>query len=40
MVIVTDHSSYDWSYLVQNGAVIVDTRNALKDFKGPNIVRL
>ena len=40
LVIVTDHSSYDWSYLVQNGAVIVDTRNALKDFKGPNIVRL
>ncbi len=28
VVIVTDHSSFDWSWIVQNSRLIVDTRNA------------
>lgn len=30
VVIVTDHSWYDWAHVVQHSAVIVDTRNAIK----------
>jgi UDP-N-acetyl-D-glucosamine dehydrogenase len=29
-VIVTDHTSYDWSFIAGNAGLIVDTRNALK----------
>jgi UDP-N-acetyl-D-glucosamine dehydrogenase len=28
VVIVTDHSTYDWSWIVANSSLIVDTRNA------------
>jgi UDP-N-acetyl-D-glucosamine dehydrogenase len=28
VVIVTDHSSYDWSWIVEHSALVVDTRNA------------
>ena len=40
VVIVTDHKDFDYGYVVQNAKVIVDTRNALKQFKSPNIKRL
>jgi len=39
-VIVTDHSAFDWNLLVGSGVPIVDTRNALRGFSSPNIVRL
>ena len=40
VVIVTDHSSFDYKALVANAALIVDTRNALKGFDSAKIVRL
>ena len=40
VVICTDHSSFDWKALVDSGAPIVDTRNALRGYTAPTIVRL
>ena len=40
VVIVTDHSSFDYRALVERAALIVDSRNALKDFRSEKIVRL
>jgi UDP-N-acetyl-D-glucosamine dehydrogenase len=40
VVIVTDHSNVDYSQVVEAGKLIVDTRNALKSFKSPKIVKL
>jgi UDP-N-acetyl-D-glucosamine dehydrogenase len=40
VVICTDHSKFDWKALVDSGVPIVDTRDALRTFTAPNIVRL
>ena len=40
VVIVTDHSSFDYAALVERSKLIVDTRNALKNFASDKIVRL
>jgi UDP-N-acetyl-D-glucosamine dehydrogenase len=40
IVISTDHSSFDWKPVVDSGVPVVDTRNALKGYAAPNIVRL
>ena len=40
VVVVTDHSAFDYRNLVERAALIVDTRNALKDFTSDRIVRL
>jgi len=40
VVIVTDHSAFDYQRLVARARLIVDTRNALKGNQSPNIVRL
>jgi UDP-N-acetyl-D-glucosamine dehydrogenase len=40
VVLCTDHTSFDWKALVGCGVPIVDTRNALRAFSAPNIVRL
>ena len=40
VVIVTDHSAFDYAALVRRAALIVDTRNALKGFHSGRIVRL
>ena len=34
VVIVTDHSVFDWSMIAENSQVIVDTRHVLKDVAG------
>jgi UDP-N-acetyl-D-glucosamine dehydrogenase len=39
-VICTDHTVFDYDPLVESGALVVDTRNALKDRKSPGIFRL
>ncbi len=31
VVIVTDHSAYDWPWIVENSSLVVDTRNATKN---------
>jgi UDP-N-acetyl-D-glucosamine dehydrogenase len=40
VVVVTDHSSFDYAGIVRNAMLIVDTRNALKSFSSTKIVRL
>ncbi len=40
VVIVTDHSGFDYAALVERSKLIVDTRNALKNFASDKIVRL
>ncbi len=40
VVVITDHKKFDYAALVKEARLIVDTRNALKHFKSPNIVRL
>lgn len=40
VVIVTDHSRFNYVRLASEARLIVDTRNALKGQSGPNIVRL
>jgi len=39
-VICTDHTVFDYDAIVKSGALLVDTRNALKDRRGPTIFRL
>jgi UDP-N-acetyl-D-glucosamine dehydrogenase len=39
-VICTDHSAFDYEGMVRSGALIVDTRNALKKYDSPAIFRL
>ena len=40
VVIVTDHTKFDYAKVAEQAKLIVDTRNALRDFDSPNIVRL
>jgi UDP-N-acetyl-D-glucosamine dehydrogenase len=40
VVIVTDHGGVDYAAVVERSRLIVDTRNALKNFRSPKIVRL
>jgi len=39
VLIVTDHSDYDYSWIVQHASLVVDTRNATRGIHGGNIVR-
>jgi UDP-N-acetyl-D-glucosamine dehydrogenase len=39
VVIVTNHSDYDYEAIVQNSKLVVDTRNATRGILLPNIVR-
>ena len=39
-VIITDHAAFDYKSLVRDAALIVDTRNALKNIQSDKIVRL
>jgi UDP-N-acetyl-D-glucosamine dehydrogenase len=40
VVIITDHSDFDYTGLVDSAKLIVDTRNALRGFESEKIVRL
>lgn len=40
VVITTDHSNVDYASLLKSSKLILDTRNALKDFKDERIVKL
>jgi len=40
VVIVTDHSNVDYGAVVEHSKIIVDTRNALRNYRSPKIVRL
>jgi UDP-N-acetyl-D-glucosamine dehydrogenase len=40
VVICTDHAAFNWKALVDSAVPVVDTRNALREFSAPHIVRL
>ena len=40
VVITTNHSAYDWSWIGEHAQLIVDTRNALKGFANDKVYRL
>ncbi len=39
VLIVTDHSSYDYAHIVRESQLVVDTRNATKGITAANVVR-
>jgi UDP-N-acetyl-D-glucosamine dehydrogenase len=39
VLIVTDHSDYDYAQIVHESQLVVDTRNATRGIASPNIVR-
>ncbi len=39
VLIVTDHSSYDYPAIVEQAQLVIDTRNATKGIRSPKIVR-
>ncbi len=39
VVILTDHSQYDWEAIVREARLVVDTRNATKGIKAANVIR-
>jgi UDP-N-acetyl-D-glucosamine dehydrogenase len=39
VVIVTDHSSYDYAQIVEQARLVIDTRNATRGIDSPKIVR-
>jgi UDP-N-acetyl-D-glucosamine dehydrogenase len=39
VLIVTDHSDYDYPRIVRDSQLVVDTRNATRGIKSPKIVR-
>jgi UDP-N-acetyl-D-glucosamine dehydrogenase len=38
VVIVTDHSDYDYTAIVEQSQLVVDTRNATKGINSPKIL--
>jgi UDP-N-acetyl-D-glucosamine dehydrogenase len=40
VVIVTDHTGFDYAGIVRDARLIVDSRNALKTYTSPKVVRL
>ena len=39
VLIVTDHSDYDYQHIVNSAKLVVDTRNATKGLRAPHLVR-
>ena len=39
LLIVTDHSDYDYARIVRESQSVVDTRNATRGLQSPNIFR-
>jgi UDP-N-acetyl-D-glucosamine dehydrogenase len=39
VLIVTDHSSYDYAGIVRQAQLVIDTRNATRGIHSPNVVR-
>jgi UDP-N-acetyl-D-glucosamine dehydrogenase len=40
VVVLTDHSGIDWEQVAGESSLVLDTRNALKQYRRPNVVRL
>ena len=40
VVVVTDHAKFDYPGILEKAVLIVDARNAFKNYSSPKIVRL
>jgi UDP-N-acetyl-D-glucosamine dehydrogenase len=40
VVLLTDHTAFDYPMIAGNSSLIIDSRNGFKNFPGPNIIRL
>jgi nucleotide sugar dehydrogenase len=40
LVVHTDHTAYDWAWIVQHAPLVLDTRNATAELEHPHVVRL
>jgi len=40
IIIIADHSSYDYKWIEQHANLIIDTRNATRGIKSPKIIKL
>lgn len=40
VIVHTDHSAYDWAWIVEHSALVLDTRNATASYHDSHIVRL
>jgi len=40
LVVLTDHSDFDYEMIANHSSLVVDSRNALKSFSGPHIVNV
>jgi len=40
VVILTDHSLFDYPMIAADSPLVLDCRNSLRDFSGPNILPL
>lgn len=39
VIVITDHSCYDYRWILENSSLIVDTRNVFKDYRSDKIVK-
>ena len=39
VLVLTDHSTFDYEMIAANSFLVLDKRNALKDFSGSNVIR-
>jgi len=40
VVLVTNHTGFDYAAIAENSRLIVDTRNAFRNFRRPHIIKL
>ncbi len=40
VIIATDHTGVDYRWVAERARLVIDTRNALRDFRAPHVVRL
>ncbi|PGE90424.1 UDP-N-acetyl-D-glucosamine dehydrogenase, partial [Bacillus toyonensis] len=40
IILITNHKAYDSNMVVKNSKLIVDTRNAFKEFDDPKIIKI
>jgi UDP-N-acetyl-D-glucosamine dehydrogenase len=40
VVVVTDHSAFDYGEIVSNARLVLDTRNATRGIKSPKVLKI
>jgi hypothetical protein len=39
-VVLTDHTTLPWAEIAAESPVVIDTRNALRGYRGENVLRI